>query len=43
MCSTCMGHLKTLVLHACFQGLVDCKNGPFEISNGEARVRWENS
>jgi len=32
-CSACMGNPKTQALHACFQGLVYCKNGKFEISN----------
>ena len=43
MCSTCMGYSKAQTLHACFQGFVDCKNGSFEISNGEAGARWEDS
>ena len=43
MCSACMGNLKTQTLHAYFQGLVDYKDGPFEISDGEASTRWEDS
>ena len=43
MCSTCIGNLKTQTLHACFQGLINCKNGSFEISDGEACARWEDS
>ena len=35
MCSACIGNPKTQTLHACFQGLVDCKNGSFEILDGE--------
>ena len=36
-----MGNPKTQALHACFQGLVDSKNRPYEISDGKARARWE--
>ena len=43
MCSACMGNLKTQTLHACFQDLVDYKDGPFEISDGEASARWEDN
>ena len=43
MCSTYMGYPKTQTLNACFQGPVDSKNGSFEISNGEAGARWEDS
>ena len=43
MCSACMGNLKTQTLHACFQGLVDCKDGPFKIPDGEAGAKWEDS
>ena len=42
-CSTCMGNSKTQTLHACFQDLIDCKNGSFEISDGETYTRWEDS
>ena len=35
MCSACIGNPKTQTLHACFQGLVNCKNGSFEILDGE--------
>ena len=43
MCSTCLGNLQILTLYACFQGLVDCKNGSFEVFDGKARVGWEDS
>ena len=43
MCSACIGNLKTQSLHACFQCLVDYKNGSFEISNGKVGARWEDS
>ena len=35
MCSAYIGNPKTQTLHACFQGLVNCKNGSFEIFDGE--------
>ena len=38
-CRTCMRDPQTQTLHACFQSLIDCKNGPFEISNGKAYAR----
>ena len=34
---------KLNTLYAGLQGLVDCKNGSFEISNGEADARGEDS
>ena len=43
MCSACVGYPKTQTFHACFRGLVDCKNGSFEISNGEADAIGEDS
>ena len=38
-----MSNLQTQILYACLLGLVDCKNGPIEVSNGEAYARWEDS
>ena len=43
MFNTCIGNPQTYTLYACLQGLVDCKNGPIEISKGEACARWEDN
>ena len=41
MYNTCIGNPQTHTLYACLQGLVDCKNGPFKIFDGETYARWE--
>ena len=43
MRSTCMSNPQTQILYAFLQGFVDCKNGSFEVLNGKACARWEDS